>query len=206
MSIGEWKIQLAVSIRFISSRNPEQFRIRRSHSKNIEIMSGSDIDDVINNLILTLKENYSNDLTRMDGSGYRFERFVLLKYKLHKISLRRGGSYIDSPKWIKNKHGTINPKNEDDKCIIYAIIASLHYHEIDNHPERISKLKPYINDYNWHGLEFPVQPSDWRKFEENNISIALNILFVPKDIRLAYESKYNFKREKKKKKNFTNDW
>ena len=41
-------------------------------------MSGSDIDDVINNLILTLKENYSNDLTRMDGSGYRFERFMLL--------------------------------------------------------------------------------------------------------------------------------
>ena len=28
MSIGEWKIQLAISIRFISSRNPEQFRIR----------------------------------------------------------------------------------------------------------------------------------------------------------------------------------
>ena len=195
MSIGEWKIQLAVSIRFISSRNPKQFRIRRSHSKNIEIMSGSDIDDVINNLILTLKENYSNDLTRMDGSGYRFERFALLKYKFHKISLRRAGSYT---KRIKSKNGIINSKNEDDKCIIYAIIASLNPHKIDSHPERISKLKHYINDYNWHGLGFPVQASDWRKFEENNISIAFNILFVPKDIRLAYESKYNFKREKKK--------
>ena len=42
-------------------------------------MSGSGIDDVINNLLLTLKENYGNDLTRTDGSGYRFERFVLLK-------------------------------------------------------------------------------------------------------------------------------
>ena len=61
MSIGEWKIQLTISVRFISSRNPEQFRIRHSHSENIEIMSGSDIDDVVNNLLLTLKENYSND-------------------------------------------------------------------------------------------------------------------------------------------------
>ena len=56
MSIGQSKIQLAISIWFISSRNPEQFRIRRSHSKNIEIMSGGDIDDVINNLIIILQE------------------------------------------------------------------------------------------------------------------------------------------------------
>ena len=163
-------------------------------------MSGSDVDDAVNDLLRTLRENYSDDLTRMDGSEYHFERVVLLKYKLHKISLRRGGSYIDSPKWVKNKHGTTNSKNEDDKCIIYATIASLNHDKIDNHPERISKLKPYINDYNWHCLEFPAQPSNWKKIEENNKSIALKILFVPngtKDIRLAYKSKYNGKREEK---------
>ena len=66
-------------------------------------MSGSDVDDAVNDLLRTLRENYSDDLTRMDGSEYHFERVVLLKYKLHKISLRRGGSYIDSPKWIKIK-------------------------------------------------------------------------------------------------------
>ena len=102
-------------------------------------MIGSDIDDIVNNLFITLKENYINDLARMEGSEYHFERVSLLRYKLYKISLRRGGSYIDSPKWIKNKKGTINPKNEDDKCIIYAIIASLNHHKIDNHTERISK-------------------------------------------------------------------
>ena len=92
--------------------------------------------------------------------------------------MRRGGSYTER---IKNKKGIINSKNEDDKCITYAIIASVNPHKIDSHPERISKLKHHINDYNWHGLEFPVKASDWRKFEENNISIAINILFVPKD-------------------------
>ena len=61
------------------------------------------MDDAVNDLLINLKENYSNDLTRMDGSEYYFERVVLLRYKLHKISLRRGGSYIDSPKWIKIK-------------------------------------------------------------------------------------------------------
>ena len=63
MSIGEWKIQLAISVQFISSRNPEQFRIRHSNSKNNEIMSGSDIDDTVNDLLLTLRWNYSKGLT-----------------------------------------------------------------------------------------------------------------------------------------------
>ena len=106
-----------------------------------------------------------------------------------------------------DKKGTINPKNEEGKCIKYAIIASLNHHKIDNHPERISKLRPDINDYNCHGLEFPARPSDLRKFEKDNRSIARNILFVPngtKDISLAYKSKYNGKREKKNF--FTNDW
>ena len=92
MSIGEWKTQLAISAQFISSRNPEEFWIRHSNSKNIEIMSGSNIDDAVNDLLVTLKENYSNDLTRMYVSEDHFERVVLLRYKLQKISLRRGGS------------------------------------------------------------------------------------------------------------------
>ena len=52
MSIGEWKIQLAISVQFISSQNPEQFHIRHSNSENIEIMSGSDIDYSVNDLLL----------------------------------------------------------------------------------------------------------------------------------------------------------
>ena len=170
-------------------------------------MSGSDVDDAVNDLLRNLREKQSDYLTRMDGSEYHFERFELLKYKLHKISLRRGRSYIESPKWINNKKRTINPKNEDDKCIIYAIIASLHDHDIDSHSERISELKPYINEYNWHGLEFRAKLIDSKKSEENNSPIALNILFVPnctKDIRLAYKSKYNCEPEKKS--NFSNDW
>ena len=108
ISIGEWKLQLTISIRFISSRNPEQFRIRHSYSENNEIMSGTDINDVVINLLTTLKENYINDLSIMEGSEYHFERIDLLKYKLHKVSLRRGRTYIDSHKWIKNKKATIN--------------------------------------------------------------------------------------------------
>ena len=43
-------------------------------------MSGTDIDDAVNNLLITLQENYINDLTRMEGSEYHFKRVELLTY------------------------------------------------------------------------------------------------------------------------------
>ena len=80
----------------------------------------------------------------MKGSSYIFERVDLLEYHLHEISLNRGSSYIESPIWIKNKGVTINPQNtEDNNCFQY--FTSLNYHNINHHPERISKLKPFIN-------------------------------------------------------------
>ena len=43
--------------------------------------------------------------------------------------------------------------------------------------------------------DFPPHKKDWKKFELNNKSIALNILYVPHNtdkIRQAYKSKYCF--------------
>ena len=37
-------------------------------------------------------------------------------YKCHKVNFILGGSYIDSPYWIKKKKAIINVKNTGDKC------------------------------------------------------------------------------------------
>ena len=116
----------------------------------------------------------------MKGSSYIFQRIDLLEYHLHKISLNRGSSYIKCDKWLKNKGVTINPKNtNDNNCFQYAITAALNYKDIDSHPGRISKLTPFINNYNWNNNEFPSRSKDWKKFEQNNKAIVLNILYVP---------------------------
>ena len=160
-------------------------------------MSGIETEDVINELFNTFRRRYQEGLeTKMRGSSFTFERIDLLEYHLHKISLNRGSSYINSPEWIKNKKVTINPKNtEHNKCFQYAITASLNNQNIDHHhPERISKLEPFINNYNWKGIEFPSHSKDWRKFPCNNKTIALNILYVSyntKQIKQAYILKYN---------------
>ena len=63
---------------------------------------------------------------------------------------------------------------------------------------RISKIKPFIYQYNWKERNFPSHKKDWKKFELNNKSVALDILYIRynnKEIRHAYKSKYNLKRE-----------
>ena len=57
---------------------------------------------------------------------------------------------------------------------------------------------PFIGQYNWTEINVPSHKQDWKKFESNNESVALNILYVPynaKEIRHAYKSKYNLKHE-----------
>ena len=115
-------------------------------SHNIEIMSGIETNDAIDELFRSFAERYQEGLeTKMKRNSSTFERIDLLEYHLHKISLNRGSSYIESPEWIKNKGVTINPKNtKDNNCFQYAIIAASNYQNIDHHPERISKLKPFL--------------------------------------------------------------
>ena len=284
-------------------------------------MWGSDTDDIIRKLFKSFLHNYQEELKIISGSEFNFESVELMDYKLHRVRLRRGGSYIKSPEWLLHKGATINPKNEnDDECLWWSTISALNYNEImkkefenifkkikhedkdfssqqrdwenfeqsnesialnvlfssqdseeitlvyksennykrenntlllmfnddekyyyfavksklelyssewlrskkesitneDNcfqnalndsldyqtiktHPERISKLKPYINKYNWKDIKFPSDKDDWKKFEQNNKEIALNILFVrhnKKEIEPAYTAKYNHKRKK----------
>ena len=123
---------------------------------------------------------------------------ILFYYNFSKTSIYRGGTYVDSPKWLKDKKSTINPKNNDDKCFQYAVTLALNLDNINKHPQRISKIKHFINQYNWKNIDFPPTNKDWRKLELNN-DIALNILYIPpilKKIQLTYRSKNNLKCDK----------
>ena len=123
---------------------------------------------------------------------------IFFYYNFNKSSIYRGGSCIDSPKWLKNKKSTINPKNNNHKCFQYAATLALNFDNINNHPEKISKIRPIIDQYNWKDIDFPPANKDWKNFELNN-KVALHILYIPhytKKIQLAYRSKYNLTYDK----------
>ena len=198
---GEWKIQLSAEINFISSKpDSDETRIMNTKSNNIEIIIGSDTNEVIENHFRSLLQRYQENLEeKMRGSEFIFDGINLLNYDLNKISLNRGGSYIKSPDWIENKKATINPQNKKaDKCFQYALTVALNHEKIKRDRQRISKIKPFIDQYNWNEIDFPSTGKDWKKFELSNKSIALNIIYLPHNtekICHAYNSKYNLTRE-----------
>ena len=134
----------------------------------------------------------------MRGSYFEFDGINFFYYNFNKTSIYRRGSYIDSPKWLKDKKSTINPEKNDYKCFQYVAILALNFDNINNHPEKISKIRPFIDQYNWKDIDFPPTNKDWKKFELNN-KVALNILYIPhntKKMQLAYRSKYNLTYDK----------
>ena len=164
---------------------------------NIEIMMGSETDEINEELFESLFQRYQERLEESKkGSDLIFDSVDALYYNLNKISLNRGRSYIDSPEWLKNKKATMNPKNNDDKCFQYDLTVTLNYEQIKKDSQRISKITPFIDQYNWKEINFLTHKKDWNKFEKNNKTIVLNILYVPyntEEISIAYNSKHNLK-------------
>ena len=134
----------------------------------------------------------------MRGINFGFD-YVHFYCKCHKINLNRRGSYMDSPDWLKNKKATINPINKkDNQCFQYAVTVTLNYEKIKIDPQRIKKVKPFINKYNWERIHFSSEKDDWKKLEKNNVTIAFNVLYAKKEkIYPAYVSKHNSNREKR---------
>ena len=125
-----WKILLTIAIKFISSKDSSE--TRNMHSKSdIEIMMGSETDEIVEELFEFLLKGYHEELEEsMKGSEFIFDSGNVLYYNLNKISLNRRRSYIDSPEWLKNKKSTINPKNNDNKYFQYAVIVALNHKNI----------------------------------------------------------------------------
>ena len=86
-------------------------------------------------------------------------------------------SELNSLGWLQcKKEAIINNNNNNN--FRNALDDALNYQPIESNPQRISKLEPYISKYNWKGINFPAGSKEWQKFEQNNKTIALNILYV----------------------------
>ena len=63
---------------------------------------------------------------------------------------------------MKSKNATMNHVSDDDKCLQYAATLIVNYEEIGKLPQRLSKIKPFINKYNWKGINYPSGKNEWK--------------------------------------------
>ena len=116
-------------INFISFKDSDETRTMYTKSNNAEIMAGSETDEITEEIFESLLQLYQKNLEEsMRGSEFVYDSVHALYYNLNKVSLSRGGSYIDSPKWLKNKKATINPQNKkENRHFQYAVTVALNY-------------------------------------------------------------------------------
>ena len=172
---NEQKIQLSMGVNFMHNTDREKkSRTFYVKSDNVIIRSGDNPNEIITKLYESFLNNYQKEENILrNGSNYTFECVDILGIHFHNMKLKRGSSYIDSPAWIKNKRAIINPKNtKNNRCFQYA----LHHQDIRKYPQRITKISPFINSYNWKDINFPAGTDEYKIFERNNKNIALNIL------------------------------
>ena len=192
-SFNEWKIQINMHLNFLSSNYTGEIRTIFVRSNNEEIRLGNETDDFIKGLINSFLNNYHKETTILrNGSNFVFESVDLLSYHIHKVSLKRGKSYINSPEWVLNKKATINPKNKDGKYFQHSINSALNHQNIENHAERTSNIKPFISQYNWEGIDFLAGIKDLTEIIKE-LLLTSYLYHTIKTINLAYKSKYNRK-------------
>ena len=196
---GEWKLQHTAQINFISQRpGSDETRVMHTRSVCEEFMSGSETEEIVEKLFKSLLQRYQDNLNeKARGSDFIFNGVNYLFYDFNRLSISKGGSYIESPKWLKDKKCT-NQKNNDNKCFQYATTLALNHDKINKHSQRTSRIKPFIDNYNWNDINFPATKKDWNRFEVNNKNVALNVLYVSfntKKIEIAYKSKHNLVRD-----------
>ena len=145
------------------------------------------MNEIASEMMRHMKQQVENPAQR--DSKFVFDGVVHMDIDFHRLNLMRGSSYLPLPEWPAKKGAIINSKNDDMECFKWAVIAATKWKDIGDHPEKITKLKKYEDNFDWANVKFPVSFRDINRFGSRN-EIMINVL--------SYENKkYTFiEREK----------
>ena len=170
------KVQTTTWIRFVREDEEGQEKVELAfNSLMTSVYRGNDLDQIVGGMIANMKFQIENPA--LLNSRFVFDEVLYLDTNFHRLNLTRGSSYLPLSPWLAKQKAIINPNNDDNECFKWAVIAALEFPNIESHPERLSNLTKFSNNYDWSGLEFPVSTKDIWLFETNNI-VSVNILAV----------------------------
>lgn len=143
--------------------------IKSFGTKNVILHMNNDFDSIYGRIVNSIKKKIESFQER--DSGWTFLNNSYVEVNVNKYQPLRGSSFIDLPKFIKNKKACLNIKNNDQYCFLWSITAALFPSK--THPDRVTSYPDCHDVLNTEGLSYPVTFSDIAKFEKNNPSIAI---------------------------------
>ena len=97
----------------------------------------------------------------------------------------RASSYLPLPNELNAEWGCLNIQNNDKKCFLWSILATLHPLQHRNHPDRVMKYKQYDRELNMSRIQYPVDIKDISKFEHQS-NISVNVYKDKKNLCVTY--------------------
>ena len=92
--------------------------------KSMVILTEEDIERFLGDAYAQLDKHV--DKFTNDGSGLILDSVMSLSVNIAKFALPKGSSYIELPKYLKDKKAITNVKNEENKCLKWALLSALH--------------------------------------------------------------------------------
>lgn len=117
----------------------------------------------------------------MRGSGFTLSRITELNIQVSHYDVIAGSTYIKLPKFLQSKKAIVNVQNNDNECFKYAVLSALY--PAASNPHRATKYYEYMNTLDFTDIQFPVEISQIRKFEEQNPTISINVYMFDDETR-----------------------
>ena len=132
------RIQTTTLIRFTGDEDQFDFAF---NSLMTSIYRGSDLDQMVDRMIAHMKTQIENPA--LLNSRFVFDEVLYLDVNFHQLNLTRGSSHLPLPNFIAKRKAVINPKNEDEECFKWAVIAADRWMNIKFNPERVLNLRKF---------------------------------------------------------------
>ena len=147
-------------------------------SINFTLTNGAEIKEQLAKAYKNLYVSYQN--FERDGSGWSIDQILKMEVNIAEYVPLSGSSYLPLPPKIAKKKAVLNIQNEDQKCFLWSIVASLHPVSRADHPSRVANYVQYERDLNTEEMDFPVSLSQIGRFEKKN-NISVNVFGFEKN-------------------------
>ena len=180
LSFHQYKVSLVLKFERTKTTPDGKSKVEHPYfaSKPFVILRPEDIDEATAKGHQAIETNI--DKWTKEGSGWVVTRVLCLYVNIAKYQPLKGSSYIELPKYLKKKEAIINVRNQDNECLKWALLSALHPVEHGSHPDRVWKYKPYENELDFTGIDFPTPLNQIPNVERMN-NLAINVFGYSKE-------------------------
>ena len=137
------------------------------------LLQNSNINELIQECVNKITDAIDN--FQHQGSGWIFVEIKHISLHVTEYKPFTVGTFIELPQTLKAKtNSLLNIENNDDKCIIWTIIAALHPCNENYIPSRTTSYEKHFDKINIINVSFPITINDIPQLEKNN-SLRINV-------------------------------